>query len=50
MTSASSRTKPSSEPPKSDGVRHGRIADSAVDVGDDAAGPAHDVVVVVADA
>ncbi len=48
MTSASSRTKPSTL------VVVGRsqawrVADRAVDVGDNAARPAHDVVVVVAD-
>ena len=45
MTSASSITKPWS----SEAVRHGASTDGAVDVGDRAAGAAHDVVVVVAD-
>ena len=45
MTSASSIAKPWS----SDAVRQGVVADGAVDVGDRAARPAHDVVVVVAD-
>ena len=45
MTSASSIAKPWS----SDAVKQGAVADGAIDVGDDAARPAHDVVMVVAD-
>src|ERR1044071_4198384 len=45
MTSASSIEKPWS----SDAVRQ-RLADRAVDVSDDAARPAHDVVMIVPDA
>ena len=45
MTSASSIAKPWS----SDAVRHGVVADGAVDIGDGTARAAHDVVVVVAD-
>ena len=44
MTSASSISKPAS----SLGRQAGCVADGAVDVGDGAAGPADDVVVVVA--
>ena len=49
MTSASSSTKPS-EAVVVGGGQAGRLADGAVDVGDDPAGSADDVVVVVADA
>ena len=49
MTSASSRMKPSRSVVVVGRDQAWRLADCAVDVGDDAAGSAYDVVVVVVD-